>query len=95
MKNRKEYKVVVLNMKPVFIAYNPKCSGAQRKSFSKKPHERLFNFAKLAVERLKEKCSHSIVDGLVRVDIFQNENQELVVNEFESLDANYYTNEGT
>jgi hypothetical protein len=32
---------------------------------------------------------------LVRVDIFQNENQELVVNEFESLDANYYTNEGT
>jgi hypothetical protein len=31
MKNRKEYKVVVLNMKPVFIAYNPKCSGAQRK----------------------------------------------------------------
>ena len=32
-----------------------------------------------------------ILDGLVRVDVFQDQNGKLVINELESLEANYHT----
>jgi hypothetical protein len=94
MENRKEYKVVVLNENPVYVSYNPKNSGSKCKSFSKSPHEELFQFARSAVQKLKFNCPESILDGLVRVDIFQNKAKQFVVNEFESLDAAYSANEG-
>jgi hypothetical protein len=94
MENRKEYKVVVLNENPVYVSYNSKNSGSKCKSFSKPPHDELFQFARSAVEKLKLNCSESIVDGLIRVDIFQNKEKKFVVNEFESLDAAYSANEG-
>ena len=31
-----------------------------------------FNFAEVAVKLLKEKCPSALLDGLVRVDFFQN-----------------------
>ena len=35
-------------------------------------------------------CPHSICDGLFRVDVFMNQANEFIVNEFESLEAVYY-----
>ena len=40
---------------------------------------------------LKERCPALISDGLLRVDIFKNKNGSYVVNEFESLEAVYYS----
>ena len=94
MENRKEYKIVVFDGKPMYVSYNPKDSGAKRKAFSKAPHTELLAFAGIAVQRLKQNCPESIIDGLIRVDIFKNKSQQFIVNEFESLDANYYANEG-
>jgi hypothetical protein len=94
MKNRKEYKVVVLNERPTYISYNPKDSGSDRKAFSKPPYTDLLEFADIALQKLKKNCPETISDGLIRVDIFQNENKKFIVNEFESLDANYAANEG-
>lgn len=41
----------------------------------------------LQVLNVERKCF--ILDGLVRVDLFMNDDNDLVVNELESLDANY------
>lgn len=49
--------------------------------------ETRFKFAKSAIDNLKLNCSQCLVDGLVRVDIMQDDNGEMVVNEFESLEA--------
>ena len=50
-------------------------------------------FAKNAVQELKIRVPECICDGLVRVDIFTNANGNLVVNEFESLEAEYSSTE--
>ena len=49
-----------------------------------------FTFAASAVAALVQSCP-GICDGLVRVDIFTNASGLLVVNEFESLEAEYGT----
>ena len=49
----------------------------------------LLDFAGRAIERLRLNAPFTITDGLLRVDIFQDVTGEMVVNEFESLDANY------
>jgi hypothetical protein len=89
MKNRKEYKVVMFDEKVQYLGYNP----YKRKNcfaFSKRPHEKLFAFAQEALLDLKTSCNDFISDGLVRVDIFINKSGDMVVNEFESLEANYH-----
>lgn len=35
-----------------------------------------------------------MLQGLVRVDIMQNDSEEMIVNEFESLEANHSPNSG-
>jgi hypothetical protein len=87
MANRKEYKVVVINQKALYVANDNKKSG---KSFSQFPHTELLKFAENAVIALKFNCPSAITDGLVRVDIFKTLNNGFVVNEFESLEACYY-----
>jgi hypothetical protein len=87
MKNRKEYKVVVINQKALYLANHHRKVGT---SYSKYPHTALLNFAENAVASLKLNCPSTITDGLVRVDIFKNAYDKLVVNEFESLEACYY-----
>ena len=94
MKNKHEYKVVVLHEKPAFVSYNYKNSGSKRTAFSKYPFTDILCFAKTAVERLKINCPEAITEGLIRVDIFMNEKKNFIVNEFESLDANYQANDG-
>ena len=59
-------------------------------SFSTEPHTRLRHFVEFAISELAAKCPGAITDGLVRVDVFQNCKKELIVNEFESLEACFY-----
>ena len=89
MKNKREYKVVVLNKKALYIAESPsKNRGAAFQS----PHKDLFTFAEDAVIQLVKNCpdtlaNYSNTSTIIRVDIFQNKNNDLIVNEFESLEA--------
>ena len=45
---------------------------------------------KRAVEVFQDACPHSICDELFRVDVFMNQANIFIVNEFESLEAVYY-----
>jgi len=56
--------------------------------FSKNPHVALFAFVRSALNKLKERQPRSLLDGLVRVDVFWS-SRGFVVNEFESLEACY------
>jgi hypothetical protein len=60
------------------------------RAFSKKPHTELFKFVARARETLRRGCPNAIVDGgLGRVDVMRRASGQLVVNEFESLEACY------
>ena len=92
MHNRKEYKVVVLGGQPAYVASvagsgNKKCTSGINRRFS--DDDGLLEFSRLALERFRGNVPCAITDGLFRVDIFQNIHGKLIVNEFESLDANY------
>lgn len=92
MHNRKEYKVVVLDGVPKYVAKigcDKKSKGGINQAFSQYPHTELMLFAGDMVQKMKENCPNVICDGLFRVDIFQKLDGALVVNELESLEANY------
>jgi hypothetical protein len=88
LSNRKEYKVIVLNGIASHIlpqkANGISCPGL---AFSSK--KELFLFAESAVRCLKQNRPGSLVEGLMRVDIMQSSGGNMVVNEFESLEAIY------
>lgn len=90
MSNRKEYKVIYIPSKSIqyIISRTARCGSGV--SYSVKPHTRLFDFVRRACNVFREHCPYAITDGLFRVDVFQTKLGELVVNEFESLDAAYY-----
>ncbi len=89
MQNRKENKVVTVNGKALYISENKTKAGSQ---YSFPPHHsNLFTFAEHAVRELKIADPSFHADGLVRVDVFQNQVGELIVNEFESLEAYYHS----
>ena len=71
-----------------FIHFNK--SPQQGRSISTESHAALFTLSIAAIERTKTNCPGFITDGLLRVDIFKNKDGKYVVNEFESLDADYY-----
>lgn len=86
MKNKNEDKVVLVGLKPFYIAdknINP------RRGHRTADVDELFEFAVRAAKLLKQRNPNFLSDGLVRVDIFRNSNGHLVVNEIESLEANY------
>ena len=92
MHNRKEYKVVALGGHPLYIASingsgGKKCADGVNEKFAEK--DELLDFADAAMRRLVKALPYVISDGLFRVDIFQTADGRLVVNEFESLDANF------
>jgi hypothetical protein len=90
--NRKEYKVVVLNGKVSHMLPQDagvRLGGKNVKSFSTYPHTQLFRFAELAVEMLSKRCKGSHTRGIMRVDVMQTLNGNMIVNEFESLEALY------
>ncbi len=61
------------------------------KEFSKPPHLELFRFAQSAIDAFKARCAGALTDCVFRVDIFQNNDKQFVVNEFESLEASRTT----
>ena len=93
MYNRKEYKIVMFDGEPLFRG-GDKGSGNKRstdgvnQSFS--TNENLLQFSLEAIIAAKLSCSSLLCDGLFRVDIFINAQNNLVVNEFESLEAYYH-----
>lgn len=92
MYNRKEYKIVSLNQVPTYIASiasgrNKQSGCGINKAFAKT--DDLLAFAEEAIRRFRLHAPYAITDGLLRVDVFQDVNGKMVVNEFESLDAEY------
>jgi hypothetical protein len=89
LKNRKEYKVVLLNRRALFVA-----DISQRTrlgtNFSAPPHDALKELAERACQLLETRCAGAITEPILRVDIMETLNG-LVVNEFESLEACYYS----
>ena len=90
MSNTREYKIVLFNGKAIYTAYSPTSVNQGFKfSIENSREECRFHFAETALEMFKKRCPYAIADGLVRVDIFENQAGKLVVNEFESLEAGY------
>jgi hypothetical protein len=86
--NQMEIKVACWNGDAPFIARRNR-GGVQSRSFVDTTDEDVLVFATNAIARLKHSDPNSILNGLARVDIFQLPNKKLVVNEFESLEAEY------
>ena len=87
----KEYKVTTLDGKRKYLSVNTKRHPSNR-AFSEEPHDALFEFAEQAVAVLAQSNPSAIVkDSIVRVDIFRNNLGQMVVNEFESLEAVCYS----
>ena len=73
--------------------YHHTCSFAERnicKSLCGFSHDDLVTFATDCIRSVSMHNEY-ILDGLVRVDIFKNNEGTLVVNELESLEARYFT----
>jgi hypothetical protein len=96
MYNRCEVKIVVLKNQPLYKASiatgaGAKSKGGVNKTFSGNLNtlDALLAFANTALEKLLSTVPYAITDGLFRVDIFQTISGQLVVNEFESLEADF------
>ena len=59
------------------------------KAFSEPPHQDLIAFAERAVQTLSHNHAGAICDGLIRVDVMQTFTGDMIVNELESLEADY------
>lgn len=92
LSNKKEYKLVFLNRDFSHFAKNSSTGKAFVKTREQK--DMVVRFAKEALHLLALKCPHAILDGLVRVDVMVTCRGEYVVNEIESLEANYWSNAG-
>jgi hypothetical protein len=96
MYNRCEVKIVVLKNQPLYKASIATGAGAKSKGGVNKTFagnlntlDALLAFANTALEKLLSTVPYAITDGLFRVDIFQTISGQLVVNEFESLEADF------
>jgi len=90
MQNRREYKVVMFNKHSQYIAGISQHASPARAFIGSRDGSKywIYKFAENAVRELEKCCPEAITDGLLRVDIFQTAENKLVVNEFESLEAN-------
>lgn len=91
MANRKEVRVALFDGKAQYIVSLNRYKSVGHK-MTMINEQTLKIFAEDAVEALKQSCKSAICDGLIRVDIFQSLTGELKVNEFESLEAVYHSN---
>jgi len=82
----KETKVIMHCGVPKYFCKYSKFGGPPRHSDEGK---RLFDFAIQVHRTLAEQCPNLILDGLMRVDIMELQDQTLVVNEVEGVDSNY------
>jgi hypothetical protein len=83
--NPMEMKVACWNGGEPYVAMRKRGMGAR--AFVGCTEDDVLSYATTAIGILKRANPHAILDGLVRVDIFQLEDGRLVVNEFESLEA--------
>ena len=86
-KNPCEYKVVLFNGRAMYICAPQKKSNAR--AFSNKMQ--LMEFAETAVMMLKYSCPAICCEALIRVDIMISNDNKIIVNEFESLEACTYS----
>lgn len=86
MECRTEAKVVCFNGTAMYIATTLFHGGSIGTT------DEMLEFAEKAIRDLAKACPFAILDGLVRVDIFRNKAGQLVVNEFESLEADFAHN---
>ena len=85
--NRAESKVILLGGKAQYIVSTGR-TGLSKKAF---PEKDVFAKAEAAANHLSLKTSGAFLnDGMVRVDFFADSKGQLIVNEFENLDATYY-----
>ncbi len=92
MYDRHEMKIVAMDGEPYY-----KCNIAERKqsangvnqAFSNTSDDEVKSFVKRTIEVVFSSCPYLLKSGLFRVDVFQKANGDLVVNEFESLEANH------
>ena len=85
MRKKNESKVVLLNGKAQYIV-----SASSSGLTGMYSQDRIFSFAENAFSHLCDVTEGAFLcDGLTRVDIFSNKDGNLVVNEFENLDAQY------
>jgi hypothetical protein len=92
MRNNFEYKVICWGMTAISVCISKRGYGRAFAN-SDEGKAKLLDFANSAVLHLKENCPHAIVDGLIRVDIFQTADDppRLIVNEYEGMEARYCT----
>jgi hypothetical protein len=86
LENTKECKLVFIGGKFSHIIPNSKGTG---EGFCEDCV--LKAFAEVTISSIKSSCPETIIDGLFRVDIMKRANGNLVVNEFESLEAIAYS----
>jgi len=85
--NRAESKIILLGGKAQYIVSTTR-TGLSKKAF---PEKDLFAKAEAALNHLAFKTSGAFLsDGMVRVDLFADSQGQLIVNEFENLDASYF-----
>jgi hypothetical protein len=89
MPNTLELKVVCWNKVPLFISKRKKGPGTNLAITL--GDSAVMAYAKEALEALECACPCALLDGLTRVEIFQKPDSTLVVNEFESLEADFET----
>lgn len=86
MRSSNESKIVLFNGKAQYVV-----STKKRISPKLFTEEKQMEFAENAWKLLVDRCRGAFLsDGLVRVDLFCTSNGQLVVNEFESLDAAFF-----
>jgi len=89
VKNNKEAKLCFFGGE--FHHFTMGSAGNLKQSFPEYSSDDLIQFATLALQSVSRHPEY-LLDGLVRVDLFFSENdQKLVVNEFESLEASFLT----
>jgi len=90
MKYDNESKVILLNGQARYITSVDRASGLiHATKFPAVSKKRLFDFAEEAFRELRLNCPYFCCEPMVRVDVFNNSENKLVVNEFESLSSNY------
>ena len=100
MLNRKEYKVVVFwndgedEVPPLLFVTDPARTATPSVAFHQEPGMTdIPRFAKEASKAFFVGCPGVDTDGLLRVNIMQTSKGRLIVNEFESLEAMYASND--
>jgi hypothetical protein len=79
-----------VNLKPYFVYVDPSRNPGSAYGEDKERAQEIIDFAVAAVARLRASSGEEMVsDPLIRVDIMENQAGELVVNEFESLEAEH------